>query len=60
MVLDLPGCHDGVVGTDPVEVPVFQVQCQNTNTATLIHQQVQRKVLNEIVSIVVQRLKNNK
>ena len=47
-----PGCNDGVLGPEAMQRSVLQVHGYHAPTGTSLHQQVQGKVLNEVLGVV--------
>ena len=52
----LPCGKNGVVGPEAVDVAVFEVECDHALALSVLHDQIQREVLDEVVGVVVQRL----
>jgi hypothetical protein len=48
--------ENGVVSKEAVESTVFLVVSQDTTALTILHNQVQGKVLDKVVGVVAQRL----
>mmetsp|Transcript_56355 Transcript_56355/g.132811 ORF Transcript_56355/g.132811 Transcript_56355/m.132811 type:complete len:210 (+) Transcript_56355:180-809(+) len=51
-----PGGDNGVVGTEAVECTILETECHDSNTATPVHDEVERKILDEKFGIVSQGL----
>uniref|UniRef100_A0A2M4C618 Putative secreted protein n=1 Tax=Anopheles marajoara TaxID=58244 RepID=A0A2M4C618_9DIPT len=45
-----------VLGAEPMDATVLEVHGNHTDTLAILHQQIHRKVLDEVVTIVAQRL----
>uniref|UniRef100_A0A2M3ZLN8 Uncharacterized protein n=1 Tax=Anopheles braziliensis TaxID=58242 RepID=A0A2M3ZLN8_9DIPT len=45
-----------VLGAETMNATVLEVHCDHTDTLAILHQQVHRKVLDEVVTVVAQRL----
>lgn len=50
------GRKNGLVGTETVKSAVFHVESNNADTLAVLHNQVEREVLNEEVGVVPKRL----
>lgn len=52
-----PSSEDSVFGIKAVNVAILQGQGQHASTSAILHQEIQGKVLNKVVSVVVKGLK---
>lgn len=50
------GSQDGLVGPKAVEGTVFHVECNDTDTLAVLHDQVEGKVFDEEVSVMAEGL----
>lgn len=50
------GSQDGLVGPEAVEGTVFHVECNDTDTFAVLHDQVEGKVFDEEVGVMSERL----
>ena len=50
------GGQNGLVSTETVEGPIFHIQSDDTNTFSVLHDEVEGKVFNEEVGVVPERL----
>lgn len=48
--------QDGLMGPEAVEGTVFHVECNDTNTLAVLHNQVKGKVFDEEVGVMAERL----
>ena len=48
--------QDGLVGPEAVEGTIFHVECNDTNTLAILHDQVESKVFDEEVGVMAERL----
>lgn len=56
-------CQHGLMSPETVKCSIFHVECHYTNTLSILHDQVERKVLNKEVGVMskglsVKRMKN--
>ena len=50
------GSQDGLVSPEAMEGAVFHVECNDTNTLAVLHDQVEGKIFDEEVGVVAERL----
>lgn len=50
------GSQDSLVSSEAVEGAIFHVECNDTNTLAVLHDQVKSKVLDEEVGVMAERL----
>merc|ERR1712172_422353 len=49
-------CHHSVVGVEPVDGAVLQAESNHSPALSILHQQVDGKVLNEVVAVIAEAL----
>lgn len=53
----LPGGDDCVLGSESVDRPVLHAESDHSFTLSVLHQQVQGKVLHKVTGVITKRLK---
>lgn len=58
MQCDPPCCNDSVRGIETMQGSILKIQSNHTNALSLVHDQVQCEILDEVVSVIVEGLKS--